>query len=180
MSTIPEGRVVGTLPIPPGWNADDWMGHNWDPNSGEYVVNPVITSPVHGSVVNDPLYPISGSGAVKSGEVNLYSEDHPGEPNATVTADENGNFSFAGDTPIAPGTHAWVVESGGIHSPAISVTLEATAETDEVIPEPPRPWDSFTKHAELDGFVAEEIIEVPDGWSTMTIAEKKTWLNDNV
>lgn len=39
------------------------------------------------------------------------------------------------------------------------------------------PWDAMTRHAELDEFAAG--LEKPEDWTTMTIAAKKEWLDEN-
>lgn len=53
-------------------------------------------------------------------------------------------------------------------------------------PPPPleRPWDAFTTHAQIAEWVShfqtQHGLVLPGGWSSMTIAQKKAWLNDNV
>lgn len=40
------------------------------------------------------------------------------------------------------------------------------------------PWDSMTTHAALDQFAEDNLEELPDGWSTMKVAEKKAALDE--
>lgn len=42
------------------------------------------------------------------------------------------------------------------------------------------PWDKLTTHAQIDNYMADEQIDWPEGWSAMTIALKKQWLDDRV
>lgn len=57
---------------------------------------------------------------------------------------------------------------------------EAVALHGEPEPEPTtKPWESLTRHDDLNAFIADSDITEPDGWTTMTIAEKKTWLGEN-
>jgi len=41
------------------------------------------------------------------------------------------------------------------------------------------PWDAMTSHDEVDDFLDDEIGDQPEGWDRMTLAEKKTWLDEN-
>jgi hypothetical protein len=53
-------------------------------------------------------------------------------------------------------------------------------EPDPVEPEQPAdpaPWHSMTKHADLDQYMDDQQITEPDGWDSMTIADKKAWLD---
>jgi hypothetical protein len=47
-------------------------------------------------------------------------------------------------------------------------------------PAPDSEWAGFTRHAEFDDFLNENEIEDPDGWATMTIAQKKAWMDENI
>jgi hypothetical protein len=44
----------------------------------------------------------------------------------------------------------------------------------------PQPWDRFTTHTQIDDYTVEEKIRWPEGWSAMTIARKKEWLDGTV
>lgn len=41
------------------------------------------------------------------------------------------------------------------------------------------PWDAMTRHAEIDEFVGDSRQNLPADWATMTIAQKKEWLDAN-
>lgn len=50
-------------------------------------------------------------------------------------------------------------------------------------PEPPEheadPWDAMTTHAAIDTFIdGPDGYTRPEGWSSMTIAQKKEWLDN--
>lgn len=89
-----------------------------------------ITSPTDGSTV-PPVFTIEGTGT-PGNEVTLwYQFTDPEGPvqstSMTRVIDEEGKFSYAGDTPSDLGTVEWFTRSEYGESPHVSVTVEEPA-----------------------------------------------------
>ena len=153
-----------------------------------------ITDPEDGTVTDDPLYAISGTGAEPNTEVTLWSSNRDpevDEPNATTTSDDNGDFVFDGDHAAVEGPTTWTVFNEGVESLPITVTVDTTPEaadeqeTEEATSEPSTsedddtPWSSMTTHAALDAYMIANNLSLPVGWENMRVVDKKTWLDEN-
>lgn len=73
------------------------------------------------------------------------------------------NLVLGGGTPQPPAPPP--EEGGALKQPAAAA------------PPADNPWDAMTRHAELDEFATD--LDTPDDWTTMTIAAKKEWLDEN-
>lgn len=93
------------------------------PADGAGVSTLRITDPVDGWVTDNPVFAISGTGATPGADVDLYISDHRKGPAATVTADDEGNFIFDGDSPAKVGTNDWWVLSDGSRSNTVTITV---------------------------------------------------------
>lgn len=97
------------IPFPTGWD-------------GPVTSTLVITEPEDGAEV-DPLVTIRGTGAQDGDTVDLYMDSSPGAPVASVTAEADGSFEFAGTTPLEVSPEGIQVGVGTARSPKIHVTL---------------------------------------------------------
>ena len=82
-----------------------------------------------------------------------------------------------------PLTHGGISEAAAVSffGPGAAVTQPAPP-PDPVVEggdETADPWDDMMTHAAIDGYAAENDLATPIGWSAMTLAQKKAWLDDN-
>lgn len=135
---------------------------------------PAITAPADGSTQTDPLYVISGT-AFPNLEVVLHNDDNVEAAMATTRADADGKFTFDGATPVVEGDTEWWVVSGGKESAHITVTL-APAASEATQAELPL-GVTFTTHAASDQYLIDNDIVKPEGWDTLTLAQKAALIN---
>jgi hypothetical protein len=83
-------------------------------------------------------------------------------------------------TYAADGTFLVSVLDARVRHASESITIAGTPAV-VVAPAPPveTPWASMTRHADIDEFAISTRQNQPEGWTTMTIAEKKAWLDEN-
>lgn len=60
----------------------------------------------------------------------------------------------------------------------------STTEEEEAVysdNEEPAPWDTMAQHVQLDSYIDDPAngLSRPNGWTSMTIAQKKEWLDNN-
>lgn len=92
----------------------------------------------------------------------IYAYDATRKPSGVFALEGDGNVA-AMQAPV-PATGSTTPNYAG---EAVSPDVE------------PAPWDTMTQHAQIDGYVYDEDVTTPEGWSTMTIAQKKGWLDAN-
>jgi len=166
-----------------------------------------ILTPEDGATV-PAVHDVAGGGAEPGAAVELWASDNESSPVATTTAGANGAWAFAGDTPARPGELTWRVVSGESSDEVTITVEEEDAVQDPKDPNAPQPepaeqpapapeddggddeggeeegddgpspWSSMTRHADIDAFVEEEQLEVPDDWASKTVAQKKAWLDE--
>lgn len=79
-------------------------------------------------------------------------------------------------------THDYTAAGSGTYTAMLtsgSPPLTASADVTITVALADDPWDSMFTHAAIDAWVEENSIEQPVGWSSMTIAQKKEWLDNN-
>lgn len=78
----------------------------------------------------------------------------------------------------ADGTYLVSVLDSRVRRSSESLVVAGTPEGLKAPAAPPvHLWDAMTRHADLDEFASD--LDTPDDWTTMTIAEKKAWLDEN-
>jgi hypothetical protein len=87
-----------------------------------------------------------------------------------ATKKPSGVLLFGGETLTA---------FGGLTEQRRRATDNRTEEAQDNVIEEPAPWDDFTQHNQLDDYATGEDLERPAGWSSMTIAQKKGWLDNH-
>ena len=118
------------------------------------------------------------SGARKSIPIELVPDKPPSEgENPTEPQDPEPTESGEANMPVPVDVH-----HAGSWDPAEPFEAQESApaeksSTSKAVSEDP--WNSMSTHAALDGYLIDNQISTPEGWATMTMAEKKTWLSDN-
>lgn len=153
-------------------------GPGGEPPSGLITQSPALS---HGGVSEAALLATYGKPTVLSAsipELNVVTftwegghapfDLDPGDGSSVLTGVSSGvthDYTAAGS-----GEYTAVLSDaiGQESSAAVSITVAAAD-----------PWDSMTTHAAIDAWVEENGIEQPVGWSAMTIAQKKEWLDNN-
>jgi hypothetical protein len=84
----------------------------------------------------------------------------------------------ASTTPPAPAPEPEEPEVGGDEGEDAPINEDGSVDEGDDVADP---WDAMTTHAAIDAFVADPAngITTPEGWSSMTIAQKKGWLDAN-
>jgi hypothetical protein len=84
-------------------------------------------------------------------------------------------------TYTADGTYLVSVLDARVRHASESITIAGTpaaqTTTAPAAAPPVHPWDAMTRHADIDEFASD--LTTPDDWTTMTIAGKKEWLDEN-
>ena len=115
--------------------------------------------------ITGQVYPITldwGDGTTK-----FLANDSELEANKTHTYEADGDFTVT-------------ILDSAVRRSSETITVAGTAALVMPQPAPAPDWTGFTRHADFDEYLAEEGIDQPEGWASMTIAEKKTWLDENV
>lgn len=72
-----------------------------------------------------------------------------------------------------------LVQAGGTPQPQTPLEEGGTVAAKPAAAPPVGVWETMTRHAEIDEFVADSLQNLPNDWVTMTIAQKKEWLDAN-
>jgi hypothetical protein len=81
-------------------------------------------------------------------------------------------------TYAADGTYLVAVLDARVRHASESITVAGTPAL-AAAPPVDQPWNDMTRHADIDAYVQQAGISTSEGWTTMTIAEKKAWLDEN-
>lgn len=152
--------------IPPG------KGSDWQEREA-WVLNPPSMS--------DRADPRPPGGTFTVPPVSDITTEVPRNASADHKTRDVYNLVNAGGTPQPP---APPPEEGGTATVQPGGTGAAqqsgTSTTVKLAAAPPvGVWEAMTRHAEIDEFVAASRQNLPDDWATMTIAQKKEWLDAN-